>query len=169
MKIRTCAIAVAALVAVSACAKEPAAPDTAAIAKQLQVNEERWNRAYAERDAEALAGMYADDAALANPGEALVRGKEAIRKATAAFAADPNLKVAFEANRVQVARSGDLAYTRGRYTLTMTGPDSGKPETSTGHYLTVWQKQADGSWKAVEDFITPGQGLPVSEGAQPIM
>ncbi|MFP5328908.1 MAG: YybH family protein [Alphaproteobacteria bacterium] len=168
MKTSIFAIACAAL-ALSACDKEAPKPDTAAIEQQLQANEARWNRAYAERDAEALAGMYADDAALANPGEALVRGKDAIRKATAAFAADKNLKVSFQANRIQVAASGDLAYTRGRYTLTMTNPDSGKPETSTGHYLTVWQKQADGSWKAVEDFITPGTGLPVSEGAQPIL
>lgn len=144
-------------------------PDTKEIEQQLQVNEARWNRAYAERDAKALASMYADDAALANPGEDLVRGKAAIEQATAAFAADPNLKVAFEANRIQVARSGELAYTRGRYTLTMTDPGSNKPETSTGHYLTVWKKQADGNWKAVEDFITPGGPLPASESASPIL
>jgi uncharacterized protein (TIGR02246 family) len=144
-------------------------PDTKAIEQQLQINEAKWNRAYAERDAKTLASMYADDAALANPGEELVRGKTAIEQATAAFAADPNLKVAFEANRIQVARSGELAYTRGRYTLTMTDPDTSKPETSIGHYLTVWQKQADGSWKAVEDFITPGRELPVSQSASPIL
>ena len=38
----------------------------------------------------------------------------------------------------------------------MTDPATKKPLESTGSYLTVWQKQADGSWKAVEDFITPG-------------
>lgn len=144
-------------------------PDPKAIEQQLQANEAKWNRAYAEHDAKALASMYADDAALANPGEDLVRGKTAIEQATAAFAADPNLKVAFEANRIQVASSGDLAYTRGRYTMTMTNPETGKPETGTGHYLTVWRKQADGSWKAVEDFVTPGGPLPVSQGATPIL
>lgn len=144
-------------------------PDTKAIEQQLQASEARWNRAYAERDAKALAGMYADDAALANPGEKLVRGKAAIEQATAAFAADPNLKVAFETDRIQVARSGDLAYTRGRYTLTMTDPGTDRPETSTGYYLTVWQRQADGSWKAAEDFITPGAPPSVAQGARPIL
>lgn len=167
MRFRITAIALAASL-IAGCAREPAKPDTAAIQRQLQANEARWNQAYAERDPEALASMYADDAALANPGERLVRGKDAIREATAAFASDPNLKVAFEANRIQVAQSGELAYTRGRYTLTMTDRDSGRPETSTGYYLTVWQKQADASWKAVEDFITPGEPLPASQGAQPI-
>jgi len=168
MNIGTGIILAAALV-LAACNQKPAEPDTAAIKKELQLAEARWNRAYAERDAEALAAMYADDAALANPGEELARGKDAIRKATTAFAADPNLKVAFEANRIEVAQSGDLAYTRGRYTLTMTDVESGRPETSTGHYLTVWMKQPDGSWKAVEDFITPGGAMPVSQGAQPIL
>jgi len=31
-----------------------------------------------------------------------------------------------------------------------------KPVDSTGSYLTVYKKESDGSWKAVEDFITPG-------------
>lgn len=145
--------------------QQPAQTDTSAIQRQLQINEARWNKAYEDGDAEALAGMYADDAALANPGEQLVRGKEAIRKATATFATDPNLKVAFAANRIQVAQAGDLAYSRGNYTMTMTNPETRNPETSTGHYLTVWQKQSDGSWKAVEDFITPGPPLPVAERA----
>ena len=168
MTFRTIAIFGAAL-ALVACNQEPAKSDTATIERQLQVNEARWNRAYAERDAEALAKMYADDAALANPGQRLVRGKEAIREATSAFAADPNLKLSFEANRIQVADSGDLAYTRGRYVMTMSNAETGKPETSTGYYLTVWQRQADGSWKAVEDFVTPGEPMPVSDRATAIL
>ncbi len=168
MNITTSAIVFATL-AIGACNQTPPKTDTGAIEKQLQVNEARWNRAYAARDAEALAGMYSDDAVLANPGEELVRGKEAIRQATSAFAGDPNLKVAFRANRIQVAQSGDIGYTRGRYTMTMTNPGTNQPETSTGHYLTVWQKQADGSWKAVEDMVTPGPKLAPAQGPTPIL
>ena len=40
--------------------------------------------------------------------------------------------------------------------MTMTDKATGKPATSAGSYLTVYKRQADGSWKAVEDFITPG-------------
>ena len=35
-------------------------------------------------------------------------------------------------------------------------PKTKQPKTDTGSYLTVWKKQADGSWKAVEDFVMPG-------------
>jgi uncharacterized protein (TIGR02246 family) len=167
MTFKFSAAAVASLMLV-ACNQGPAKIDPSAVKQQIQQQEVRWNQAYSKRDGAAIASMYADDAAIANPGEPLVRGKDSIREATAAFAADPNLKVAFSANRIEVADSGELAYSRGQYTLTMTDPATSKPETSTGHYLTVWKKQADGSWKALEDFITPG-AAPVSESARPIL
>lgn len=146
-----------ALLALASCA-QPAAPkaDTAAIENQLRQAEAKWNQAYASHDAATIAAAYADDAAMANPGAPLVTGADAIRKSTADFAADPNLKVQFASDRIQVAASGDLAYTRGHYTLTMTDPTTKKPSDSHGTYLTVWKKQADGGWKAVEDFVTPG-------------
>jgi uncharacterized protein (TIGR02246 family) len=150
------ALALATL-AMAGCNKAaPAKIDTAAIERQLRNNESKWEQAYAAHDAEALASNYAEDATMANPGSPLASGKDAIRQATQGFAADPNLKVEFEADRVEVAASGDLAYTRGHYTATMTDPKTNKPVPGGGSYLTVYKKQVDGSWKAVEDFITPG-------------
>jgi uncharacterized protein (TIGR02246 family) len=130
--------------------------DTAAIEKQIRANEAKWMASYNMHDAAGLASNYADDAALANPGAALVTGIDSIRTETAGFAADPNLKVEFAADRVGVAESGELAYSRGHYTMTSTDPQTKKPVDGGGSYLTVYRKQADGSWKAVEDFITPG-------------
>jgi uncharacterized protein (TIGR02246 family) len=152
--------AATAIAALASCQQAPAdkadKADTGAVTDQLRQAEAKWNRAYAAHDSATLAGAYADDAALANPGAPLVTGLEAIRKETAAFAADPNLKVQFASDRIQVAASGDLAYTRGHYTMTMTDPATSKPAASSGSYLTVWRKQSDGGWKAVEDFVTPG-------------
>lgn len=153
---KTIACAAGAMIVLAGCQQAATPVDIAQIEKQLKLEEVKWNKAYADRDAEALAGMYAGDAALANPGAPLVSGADAIRKETRAFAEDPNLKVQFASDRVQVAASGDLAYTRGHYSLTMTDPATKKAQTSQGNYLTVWQKQADGGWRAVEDFITPG-------------
>ena len=144
-------------VVLSGCNKKAEATvDTAAIEKQIKGQEAQWARHYAEHDADGLASHYADDAALANPDTPLAVGKEAIRKETASFAADPNLRLEFASDKVQVAASGDLAYTRGHYSITYTDPDSRKPASGSGSYLTVWKKQGDGSWKAVEDFVTPG-------------
>ena len=130
--------------------------DTAAIEKQIRDKEAAWMAAYNSHDAAALASNYAEDAVLANPDTPLVSGLDAIRKETAGFAADPNLKMEFSSDRIGVASSGDLAYSRGHYSMTYTDPDTKKPADSSGTYLTVYRKQADGSWKAVEDFVTQG-------------
>ena len=79
-----------------------------------------------------------------------IKGIAAIREAIPAMMQDPAFALSFEADRVEVARSGDLAYETGSYTMTMTGPDK-KPATEKGHYVVVWRKGADGAWKAVVD------------------
>ena len=148
------------------CQQAAAPADTAAIEEQIKKIEAEWNHAYAQRDAAALATMYADDAAIANPDSDLVSGKVAIGEALKGFASDPNLRVEFRSDRVQVAGSGDLAYSRGRYTMTMTDPRTKGPLTTKGNYLTVWRKQADGGWKAVEDFVTTGAPPTLATRAQ---
>ena len=40
-----------------------------------------------------------------------------------------------------------------------TDPSNSQVRTDRGNYLTVWKKQPDGSWKAVEDFVTPGPAV----------
>jgi ketosteroid isomerase-like protein len=57
---------------------------------------------------------------------------------------------------VTVASAGDLATSRGHYTITTSDKTTGKPVTSSGTYLTVYKKQADGGFKAMEDAIIPG-------------
>jgi ketosteroid isomerase-like protein len=51
---------------------------------------------------------------------------------------------------VDVAASGDLGYTWGRYEYRATGPD-GQPHIATGYFLTIWKRQADGTWRFVID------------------
>jgi ketosteroid isomerase-like protein len=58
--------------------------------------------------------------------------------------------LSFEADTVEVARSGDLAFETGAYSMTLTGPDK-KPATEKGHYVVVWRKGADGAWKVGVD------------------
>jgi uncharacterized protein (TIGR02246 family) len=158
--------AVAGIAALSGCEQGEQPADTAQIEAQLKEVETKWNHAYAKRDAAGLAAMYADDAALASPDADLIEGKGALARAMQGYASDPNLRIEFRSDRTQVAASGDLAYTRGRYTMTMTDPKTKGPFTTKGNYLTVWRKQADGSWKAVEDFATTGAPPTVATRAQ---
>ena len=38
----------------------------------------------------------------------------------------------------------------------MTDPATKQAKTENGTYVTVYRKQDDGSWKAVEDAVIPG-------------
>jgi ketosteroid isomerase-like protein len=139
-----------------------ASADTAKIEESIRAQEAQWQKDYAAKDINALAGHYADDAALGGPGDPLATTGTERRQMLQNLLIDPNLDIKFSADRMQVAEAGDLAYSRGHYTLQATDKATNKPVTSKGSYLTVYKKQSDGSWKAVEDFITPG---PAAEAA----
>ena len=49
------------------------------------------------------------------------------------------------------AKSGDMVYSEGTYTMTVTNLKTKKAMTDKGKFMTVYTKQADGSWKAVAD------------------
>ena len=150
-------LATAAAFAVTGCTKKAeAAVDTAKIADSIKAEEAGWQKAYADKDLNVLAGEYVDDEAIANPGERLATTDIDRRKSLQSLLTDPNLKLTFASDRVTVASAGDMATSRGHYTITMTDKASGKPVTSDGTYLTVYKKQADGSFNAVEDVTVPG-------------
>jgi len=69
--------------------------------------------------------------------------------------ASPGFALKFASTKIEVARSGDLAYEIGTYELT--GNDAkGRPQTAKGKYVVVWKKQA-GSWKAAADIFNADQ------------
>lgn len=109
-----------------------------------------WSAAAQAKDAEKFTSVYAEDAVVMLENAPDVTGKAAIREAISGMMQDPNFALSFEANKVVVARSGDLAYETGTYSMTMSDPRK-KPSTQKGNYVVVWQKQADGAWKVVRD------------------
>ena len=150
-------LAAAAAIAVTGCTKgAKASGDTSKIADSIKAQEAAWEKAYADKDINTLAGEYADDAALGAPGDPLATSGTDRRKAIGEMINDPNFKLNFAADRVLVASSGDLATSRGHYTITTTDKATSKPVTGSGTYLTVYKKQDDGSFKAIEDMIIPG-------------
>ena len=78
-----------------------------------------------------------------------------IRAHIAALLEDPELELSFDPDRVDVAASGDLAYSVGTYTMRSTSAATGRPQTESGNYLTTYRRQRDGSWKAVDDVAVP--------------
>ncbi len=152
---RTAAVCGAALAALFMTGCNQAMPDTReADAKALRENETQWNQDYVAKDVDKIAAHYADNAVLMGPGMQASTGKDAIRKALKDMVSDPSLTLKFQASRVEVAKSGDLAFTQGSYTMTMTDPISKQVINDHGSYVTTYAKQADGSWKAAADIAT---------------
>jgi len=147
------ALCIAALL--SGCGEAPKPPVTHdADIQAIKDIEAQWNKDYAARDVDKLVAHYADGAVLMTPGAPPSAGTDAIRTALQQMVADSTLSLRFEATRVEVAKSGDMAYTLGTYGMTMTPPGKKKPITDKGGYVTVYEKQADGTWKAVSDIAT---------------
>jgi len=131
----------------------PPAPDTReADAKAIRDIETAWNQDWAAKDGDKIVGHYADDASLEIPDTTILTGKDAIKAGMTEFLKDPNLSLAFTTAQVEVAKGGDLAYTRGTYKTTVTNPKTKKPVTEVGKYVTIYRKGADGAWKAIQDI-----------------
>jgi uncharacterized protein (TIGR02246 family) len=126
-------------------------PDTrAADEAAIHAAVKEWSAAAHAKDADKFGSYYADDAALLLEGAPDLTGKAAILEGIGGMMKDPHFDLSFEADKVVVARSGDLAYETGSYSLTMSDARK-KASTQAGHYVVVWRKQGDGSWKAVVD------------------
>ncbi|MFW6089129.1 MAG: YybH family protein [Gemmatimonadota bacterium] len=77
-------------------------------------------------------------------------GPEGIRRAMLPVYADTSFSITWDPNYAEVASSGDLGYTVGRYEQRTLA--DGEPVVESGAYLTVWRRQEDGSWKVKADI-----------------
>ena len=149
-----CAGAVALAATLAACQK-PAA-DTSKVEQALRDTETQWNADYKAKDVAKITAHYTSDAVLMSPQTPAWKGMDQIKPGITGMVSDPALSLKFQADHVGVSADGATGWTQGAYTMTGTNPATKKVETSSGTYLTIYQKQADGSWKAVEDIATKG-------------
>ena len=81
--------------------------------------------------------------------------------------ADPTFSLKFQATKVDTASSGEMGYSQGTYTLTLTDPASKQLINDHGNYVTVYKKGTDGVWKAVSDIassaVPPPAPAPVAK------
>jgi uncharacterized protein (TIGR02246 family) len=142
----------------SGCMREStaAAPsDTRAMdEKAIRDSEAAWVKAFATKEPEKAAAFYADDAASMLPDTPLMTGKKAIIAGMKPELGDPNFSLVFAPTKVELAKSGDIAYSQGTFQYTTTDPKTGKRVGQAGNYVEVYKKQGDGTWKVEEDIAT---------------
>jgi uncharacterized protein (TIGR02246 family) len=141
------------LLALTGCSQSPAPDNREADARALREGEvTAFIKDWEGKDADRIAAHYTDDANVMVPNTPMMAGKGAIGKAVKDALADPNWSLALQPVQVEVSRGGDLGYARGTYVLTASDPASKKAVTEKGRFLTIFRKETDGSWKAIQDI-----------------
>jgi ketosteroid isomerase-like protein len=133
-------------------AQSPAAPaDTrAADEAAIRADSAAWSAATEAKDADKAVSFYAPDAVVFDDGGPIQTDPAKFREEMQPLVDAKNMTLAWKTTKVEVARSGDMAYEYGAYHFD-TKMKNGKVSTQTGKYVLVWKKQPDGSWKVAID------------------
>jgi len=156
MKLSILALVAATLVALAASAgSRPSAAPSKATAETLKQLEGVFMQAAAEKGSAGYMSYYSDDAVeLPNGADAIV-GKTNIA-AGMGFLDDKNNRLTWAPIGADISVSGDLGYTYGTFEFRSKDKD-GKQTVDRGKYMTVWKRQADGSWKVAVDMGNSGK------------
>ena len=119
-----------------------------------QLDAEFMKAASAKSAASMVKAFYAPDAVLMPPNHPIVEGRANIQGFLQGLI-DSGL-TSFKVDTTTIAGAGDLAYGRGRYSLTIS-PPSGTPVQDAGKYVVVYRRQANGAWRAVTDIFNSDQ------------
>jgi len=142
------------LIVVLGCAAPPQEPavDLQAERDALMQADEAWFESHQTID--EFVAFLADDAIFMPDGAPAARG-DSIRTAWEQTLAMPGFGLEWKATSARVAEAGDIGYTIGTYELTV--EQDGVPMVTVGKYVTLWKKEADGSWKvAIDCFNADG-------------
>ncbi|HTA28310.1 MAG TPA: DUF4440 domain-containing protein [Bacteroidia bacterium] len=93
--------------------------------------------------------LVSDNAIESGEGSMPLEGKKAIGDFNATHP-DTSFTLQWTPLKAEVAASGDLGYTFGGWTM-KAKTKAGHDTSLYGNYITIWQKQADGTWKYVYD------------------
>src|SRR6266567_372222 len=141
----------AALFALTVAGTVSAADTKSAIEKALRDLDAKWSAAAGAKDIDKTVSYYSEDAIVMPPNAPIAATRETIRSAWKEILTSPGAAISWKATKVEVAKSGDLAYGSGTNEETMNDA-SGKPVKDHGKYVEIFKKQADGTWKVVADI-----------------
>lgn len=116
--------------------------------KQMVETEQAFSKTAEEKDTrDAFMSFIADDGLLFRP--TAVNGKKWMQDHPVP-ASDKHPLLAWQPVFARVATSGDLGFTTGPWEFKSDRSDE-KP-SGYGHFVTIWKKQVDGSWKFAVDL-----------------
>jgi ketosteroid isomerase-like protein len=132
-------------------ARKAATPRPAAAADAIRQLDAEFMKAADARNAAALVKAFYDPrAVLMPPNHAAVEGRASIQSFLQGLMDSGLTSIKLETTTT--ASAGDLAYGRGRYSLTLS-PPGGSPVEDVGKYVVVYRRQPSGAWRAVSDIF----------------
>lgn len=124
---------------------------TAELRESVMQADRDFNADFAKRRTEGWVSWF-DTAGVQVTSEGEVpKGHDEIRAYMAKSFPDTAQILAWRPTMAEVSADGSMAYSIGTWDFHRRGRDSAA-SAATGHYLTVWRRQADNSWKVVADI-----------------
>lgn len=149
-------LAVLLMLAMAGCAQRVDVEAEEAAIRQTAVE---WMNAANAKDVDRIVGLYTGDASLFPPNAPLVAGKEAFGTVWSEMVEAPGFSTSLRTTKVEISRSGELAYAAGTYEDTRNDPE-GNPVPDRGKWVVVLKKQPDGTWKIVADIWNSDEPAP---------
>lgn len=115
----------------------------------MQISRE-WSKSAATDSIEKTLSYWAEDAVIMSPGESPIKGKLAIHNMIEDTKKIPGFKISWQPISAYVSQGGDMAYLLEQNQITV-NDSLGKPVTEYNKSVTIWRKEANGSWKNVVD------------------
>jgi uncharacterized protein (TIGR02246 family) len=126
--------------------------DIEADKEALNKMSEEWDKNVLTGNFEAIAETYIDNAVRINADGTVLKGKDAISNLfKSLFEQYKFTKCEDKAEDIRV--SGDLAVIRGTWAGTLISIDGSETINGSENWVSVLERQSDGSWKTVYDLI----------------
>ena len=132
-------------------AQSGAPADRAAVQAAIDAQLATFRDAMIKGDTAGMASIYTEDAIVMPPNTPVVRGRAAMNAMNAGmFASISVTDMKFATS--DLILTGDYAIETGSYQMTIK-PKNAPQLVDDGKYISIWQKQADGSWKMIRDIF----------------
>jgi len=137
---------------------DPATDEADEFRKAVEEIFDTYSDAIMKADADTWIGLWDEKGIMMSPNSPAVVGKRAIAERKRR-GNERRIVVSQIINIEETQVSGNLGFGRGTYTEIVQSRAGGATENIDGKFLTVFKKQADGSWKIYRDCYNSNVAL----------
>ena len=117
------------------------------IRKQIEKNNAKMKENMLSGDHLASLALYTEEALSLPSYQPMVKGMQALKKTAEEMANMPMKILSFDVTIDEIIPGGNLYVEVGKYKMSTQVEGMGEPWKDHGKYVTVWEKQKDGSLK----------------------